>query len=332
MEKQYRQQQDADNVEIKKQLSEDEVLLKSVHFYPFRRRAGDDASCLNLYQPRRPRLLGVPRPLIEQNRFAFSATEAKAPDDNPWGALMEDRADGAIPVFADATAAEYVLKKKLGEELEVPNERGENVRLRIVGLLKESIFQGELLMSEANFLRLYPSQEGYNYFLIETPKERIRDAESLLGTALADRGFDVTRTADKLESFLAVENTYLSTFQALGGLGLMLGAVGLAVVLLRSVWERRGELALLRALGLRRRTLGWLMLSENGFLLVMGLVIGTVSAVLAVAPHVVGSGGEVPWLRLSLMLALVLLIGLAAGAVAVATTLRAPLIPALRRE
>jgi len=34
---------------------------------------------------------------------------------------------------------------------------------------------------------------------------------------------------------LEVENTYLATFQALGGLGLLLGALGLAVVLLRSV-------------------------------------------------------------------------------------------------
>src|SRR5207245_9276700 len=121
---------------------------------------------------------------------------------------------------------------------EIPNERGENKLLRIVGLLRDSIFQSELLLSEAHFLKLYPSQEGYNYFLIETPKERIRDVESLLGTALADRGFDATRSAGKLEAFLVVENTYLSTFQALGGLGLMLGTVGLAIVLLRSVWER----------------------------------------------------------------------------------------------
>ena len=75
-----------------------------------------------------------------------------------------------------------------------------------------------------------------------------------------------------------MENTYLSTFQALGGLGLILGSLGLAVVLLRSVWERRGELALLRALGFRRATLVWLVLAENGFLLLLGLAAGTVSA------------------------------------------------------
>ena len=73
-----------------------------------------------------------------------------------------------------------------------------------------------------------------------------------------DRGIDFGEAAEgqaeavrpfafAMAAYLAVENTYLATFQALGGLGLLLGALGLAVVLLRSVWERRGELALLRS-------------------------------------------------------------------------------------
>jgi putative ABC transport system permease protein len=135
-----------------------------------------------------------------------------------------------------------------------------------------------------------------------------------------------------LASYLAVENMYLSTFQALGGLGLMLGALGLAVVMLRSVWERRGELALLRALGYRRRVLGRLVFVENGLLLAAGLGVGAAAAVLAVVPHVLGAGGEVPWLHIAALLALVVLIGLAAGAWAMRATVRAPLLPALRRE
>src|SRR5207302_6149628 len=122
------------------------------------------------------------------------------------------------------------------------------------------------------------------------------EVKHLLERGLPAQGFEVTPVARRLESYLAVENTYLSTFQALGGLGLILGALGLAVVLLRSVWERRGELALLRALGYRRSVLGWLMLTENSFLLALGLCAGTVSALLAVAPHLVGGAGGVPWL------------------------------------
>jgi ABC-type antimicrobial peptide transport system permease subunit len=113
---------------------------------------------------------------------------------------------------------------------------------------------------------------------------------------------------------------------------LLLGALGLAVVLLRSVWERRGELALLRALGFRRKTLGWLVLAENAFLLVLGLAVGVLSAILAVAPHILLSAGSIQWLPLVGLLGLVLLVGLATASAALAATLRASLLPALRRE
>jgi ABC-type antimicrobial peptide transport system permease subunit len=306
--------------------------LAGVEFYSFRTHAGDDASCLNLYQPRRPRLLGVSSRLVERGGFRFASTDAKTDEErkNPW--LLLERDGDAIPVIGEANTVTWMLKSKLGGELEVPNERGEMVKLRIVGLLQDSVFQSGLLMSEKNFLKLYPGQEGYNLFLIDTREQQPAMVKELLESALADRGFEVTPTATRLEEYLAVENTYLSTFQALGGLGLLLGAVGLAVVLLRGVWERRGELALFRALGYRHRALGWLVLAENGFLLLLGLAAGTVAALLSVAPFLIGGAGEVPLVRLMGLLLLVLIVGLAAGALAVRATLRAPLIPALRRE
>jgi ABC-type antimicrobial peptide transport system permease subunit len=199
-------------------------------------------------------------------------------------------------------------------------------------LLQDSVFQSSLLVSEGHFLRLYPGTEGYNFFLIRAPRGREADVKNLLERALAERGFEVTPTAERLEAYLAIENTYLTTFQALGGLGLILGSLGLAAVLLRGVWERRAELALLRALGFRRLTLAWLVLAENGFLLLLGLAAGTASALVAVAPHLLRGAGSLPWAGLVGLLGVVLLVGLAAGAAAVAGTLRAPLIPALRRE
>jgi hypothetical protein len=299
-----------------------------------RLRGGDDASCLNLYQPRRPRVLGVPQSLIERGGFQWAESEASTPQEkaNPWLLLDRPLPDGAIPVVGEKNTVTWVLRSGLGKELKVPNERGEMVSVRIVGLLQDSVFQSQLLMSEANFLKLYPTQEGYNFFLIDAPPARSQQVEAALSQALGDEGLQVASTAATLREYLAVENTYLSTFQALGALGLLLGALGLAVVLLRSVWERRGELALLRALGFRKMTLGWLVLAENAFLLALGLGAGTVAALLAVAPHLIGGAGQVPWRDLLGQLLLVLAVGLAAGAAAVAATLRAPLLPALRRE
>ncbi|HZT81041.1 MAG TPA: FtsX-like permease family protein, partial [Gemmataceae bacterium] len=259
-------------------------------------------------------------------------TLAETPEEkaNPW--LLLDRAGDAIPVLGEKNTVEWMLKNKLGGELEVPNGRGEPVKLRIVGLLQDSVFQSGLLMSEANFLKLYPGEQGCSFFLIDTDGQPPGRVKEVLQTALADHGLEATSTADRLDSYLAVENTYLSTFQALGGLGLLLGALGLAVVLLRGVWERRGELALLRALGFPHRALGWLVLAENGFLLLFGLGAGVAAALVAVAPHWAGEAGQVPWLRLAVLLALVLAVGLLAGGLAVRASLRAPLIPALRRE
>lgn len=309
------------------------AVLERMTSYALRVRAGDDASCLNLYQPQKPRLLGVPASLIERGGFHFTETLPLNPDEagNPWRLLHRPLGDDVIPVIGEANTVKWILKRGLGDEIESSDERGRPVRLRIVGLLGDSVFQSGLLMSEANFLRLFPSAEGYSFFLIDPHGEAERVA-GLLELGLGERGFEVTPSQRRLEAYLAVENTYLSTFQALGGLGLFLGTLGLAVVLLRSIGERRGELALLRALGYRHRALGWLLLAENGFLLVIGLGIGAVTALLSVLPHLASGEGSVPWLRLLGMLLLVLATGLLTGAAALAAALRAPLIPALRRE
>lgn len=308
--------------------------LREVSFVSLRLHAGDDASCLNLYQPTRPRLLGMPHGLVERGGFQFQSMEAHTAEDraNPWRLLEQECADNAIPVFGEANTVQWILKSKLGGELTVPDQEGRPVKLRIVGLLEDSVFQSGLLLSEKDFLRLYPLTQGYRVFLIDAPPQRAGEVRALLETVLAPQGMEVASTEQRLAEYLAVENTYLSTFQALGGLGLLLGALGLAVVLLRGVWERRGELALLRAMGYRRQALGGMVLAENAFLLLVGLIVGVLSAVLSVAPHLQGTGGELPVVPLLGLLGLVLLVGLAAGAAAVAATLRTPLLPALREE
>jgi ABC-type lipoprotein release transport system permease subunit len=323
--------QDLNSSKGRSDLFPDQVpeILETVTFYPFRVRAGDDASCLNLYQPLKPRILGVPESLIRRGGFDFSGVlrPSDAEKQNPWRLLERTEPDGAIPVLVDANTAQWILHVGLGD---VYVDRDSNRKLRIVGLLRGSIFQSELLMADAQFRKLFPRQEGFGFFLIEGPPDKAGQVKSALDSAAA--ALFVTPTARRLEAYLAVENTYLATFQALGGFGLLLGALGLAVVLLRGVWERRGELALLRALGFRRRSLGWLVLAENGYLLILGLGAGVLAALLAVAPHLIGSGTAVLWLQMLVLLGLVLLVGLGAATAAVAATLRAPLLNALRRE
>jgi len=312
-------------------LSEHESLLKDAAIYQLRLRPGEDASCLNLYQPRKPKLLGVPREFIERGGFEFQAT-ASGGKDKPWALLEGEAEPGVVPVFGDAAAVLWILHLGLGKDLPIQAETGEKVHLRISGMLKNSIFQGELLMSEINFVRLFPSQSGYRSFLIEPPRGKAVEVAAALEDGLAEYGFDAVRTGEKRASYLAVQNTYLSTFLAIGGLGLVLGTLGLGTVLLRNVLERRAELAMLRALGFRSAHLAALVLAENSFLLIIGLATGTGSALLAVTPHLLSGSAVVPWGSLVLTLVLVFAAGMLSGGVAMIATLRSPLLPALRGE
>jgi ABC-type lipoprotein release transport system permease subunit len=310
--------------------------LDGVALARFRLRPGDDTSCLNLYRPSQPRILAPTDAFRREARFAFgSRLDAKGEAEaNPWLLLDREFEDGAVPFVADANSAAYVLHLGLGDDFML--ERGGGLaplRLRLVATLADSIFQGELLVSERNFLRHFPEQEGYRVFLLDLPDEA--DAPRVaaaLEERLTDFGFDAASTSERLASFHRVENTYLSTFQMLGGLGLALGTLGLAAVLLRNVLERRRELALLRAVGYDRRHFGLMIVAENALLLACGLLTGTFCALLAIAPVVSARGGRLPLASLGLLLAAVVVSGLAASLVATAAALRAPLLAALREE
>src|SRR5205085_8056197 len=105
-----------------------------------------------------------------------------------------------------------------------------------------------------------------------------------------DEGFDTVDARKRLQDLVEGQSRCISTFQSLGALGLVLGTFGLAAVQLRSVFERRKELALLRATGFRQRRLGEMVLMENLLLLIGGLALGTIAALVAVLPQMLLGG------------------------------------------
>ena len=315
-------------------LYEDGGILEGVSLMRFRVRPGEDASCLNLYQAKDPRILAPTDTFIQAGRFSFGATlaETAAEEANPWLLLDREFADGAVPAIADATSLAYALHLSVGEDFVINRDSGRPIRLRIVAALSDSIFQRELLISEARFKRVFPSYDGYRFFLIDAVPDRMDEVAATLENRLADFGFDVLSASEQLDAFHRVENTYLATFQALGGLGLVLGTLGLGAVLLRNVLERRHELALLRAVGYNAGHLSLMVLAENALLLLAGLTTGTVSAVVAIAPAWLERGGAVPLLSLGALLVLVVVTGLTASLAATVAAIRSPLLSDLRTE
>jgi len=302
----------------------------------FRLLPGDDTSCLNLYEPRNPRVLGVSQGFIDARRFRFQSSlgSTGAERGNPWLLLnrqMPADATPVVPVIADANSMTYVLHRKLGDDIVIKRGASE-MRLRLVAALADSIFQSELLMSDANFRRLFPEEEGFRFLLVDVPPSRAPEIATAIEQGAADLGADAASTTERLAGFHRVENTYLSTFQTLGGLGLLVGTIGLAAVVMRNVLERRRELALLGAVGYRRAHIFVIVLAENALLVGWGLIIGSGCALIAIAPAVLERGGRLPMAGTGLLLAAVAAAGLASSILATRVALNAPLVGALRAE
>ena len=222
------------------------------------------------------------------------------------------------------------LSARIGTTFEIEHDGVGRIVYRIVGLLANSVFQGNLLIADEEFKNRF-ERDGYRQFLIHSPSNE-QAITALLEDRLSGQGVDVRRSRDILEDLLAVQNTYLSTFQSLGALGLLLGTLGLAAVQLRSVLERRGELALMRAVGFRASRLAVMVMLETTILLIAGFVAGVFSAGVAVMPHWLAGGANVPIGSLIILLLLVFLVSVVGGVAPVIATLRSPILSALRGD
>ena len=312
--------------------------LQHVRFMRFRLRPGDDASCLNLYRPASPTLIAPESQFVDAARFSFRSSLAATDEErrNPWLLLDRRFDDGAVPAIADATSLQYVLHASVGDDFTVDVGGGKPLVLRFVAALQDSVLQSEIVIGERTFVRQFPSEQGFRFFLIDAPDVRSAEHAAALAQsverALAPFGLDAVITAERLAAFHRVENTYLSTFQALGGLGLLLGTLGLATVMFRNVLERRRELALLRAVGYGARHVTTMLGAEAALLLGAGLVTGAGCALIAIAPAWLGRGGSTPGSGLALLLAAILAAGLLSSIVATRAALRGPVLDALRAE
>ncbi len=288
-----------------------------------REHGGDDAGCLNLNLPVAPRILGVSAEQMARLR-AFE------PEDGGgvWSLLQGELADGAIPVIAaDQAMLRYSLKgvadPENGTIYTYTDRHGESVRLRLVGALpqRSTILHGALLMDEQVFTRLF-ADHGYRLWLCDYAPWLLRETAEPGGELrYPEPGVRIETVEERLRLLGSVQSTYLDIFLVLGGLGLMLGGGGVALVVARAVEERREELRLLSALGLSRLALFQLLGVEYLGVALSGLVPGLVSALALMLPTARQLGSEIPWGVLGVVVLLVSGVTVAsiAGAALVAT-------------
>ena len=303
-----------------------------VQVVQMRVRDGDDASCLNLNRAQRPRVLGVD-PEEFGRRGAFGEIKlVEGMEADGWGVLDVDLGEDVIPAVADNATIIWALGKKLGDDVEYVDDEGRRFAVRLVGAMGNSILQGNLIVSEKQFASRFPSEDGYRMFLGDAEKVKSDAVIGRLSEAFADSGMEVVSAGERLGEFSAVENTYLSIFQLLGGLALILGSVGLGLVVLINVLQRRGELAMLRAVGFRRDLLKKMIIYEHAGLFALGLVCGVGAALIAIIPALRTPGVDVGYFFLAIIIGSIAFSGLVWIWLSASVALKGALLDALRDE
>lgn len=253
---------------------------------PMRQGAGDNANCFNLNTATLPQLLGVkPEAFAQRNAFQLSQPD---PDltGSGWSMLRTLTPEGRIPALVDETTLLWAIKRKVGDVLVYRDENGRDFEVRIVGTVKDSIFQGYVLVDERLLLQRFPYHPGYSLFLLDAVGDiDLEVLRNRIEAAGADAGASVGLTRDILKSFHQIENTYIAIFNVLGALGVILGSLGLAIVVARSIQERSGEFSVMSAIGIERRLLAKLVFSEYSRLVAWGLVIGVLASLLSIVPN-----------------------------------------------
>jgi hypothetical protein len=317
----------------RRSLSLDDPGLEDLQVVQLRVRDGDDASCFNLNRAQSPQLLGIqPEKLQERGSFTFTKVIKEAQTKEAWDLLNRDLGPDVVPAVGDYATVIWALGKSVGDQLQYSDDKGNSFKLQIVGLLKNSILQGSLIIASDEFIRRFPSEEGYRMLLIDCPRQKIDVVTDKLSFGLKDFGLDLMPAAQRLAEFSAVENTYLSIFQLLGGLGLILGSVGLGLVVLRNVLDRRGELAMLRAVGFDRITLRKMIFHEHSGLMLGGLICGVIAALVAVGPALKSPGAQAASFSLVLTIIAIGISGMIWIWIAAYFALSGKMLEALRNE
>ena len=252
---------------------------------PLRVREGDDASCLNLNKALRPKIYGI-KPSDFMGRFEFT--------EGNWTTLNKKIEGNVVPALVDQNTMLWALKMGLGDRIQFMDGEGRPFEIELIGAFKGSMLQGALFIKEEDFLNKFKQQGGYRSFMLAGKFEDGQMLANHLEDRMYQHGMEFRESRERLTELQTVENTYLSIFQGLGGLGMLIGTCGLGLVVARNLVERSNETALLEALGYRLENIRKYALLEHAQLAFWGISIGSISAILGIAPALFGGVTDKP--------------------------------------
>jgi ABC-type antimicrobial peptide transport system permease subunit len=141
-----------------------------------------------------------------------------------------------------------------------------------------------------------------------------------------------TLTYSRIESILEMTERITSFLQIYVTFGLVIGAVGMGVISVRNVSERKREIGMMRAIGFPRRQVILSVLLELVVLGVIGLIIGVINGLIVSMgfANMQSATLVIPWEEIGLYLSTIVLIALGAGSLPALAASRIPPAEALR--
>ena len=191
--------------------------------------------------------------------------------------------------------------------------------------------------------------DQYDAFLVKTSlavddsqiKDIAQEAQEFTNTnnqgyrQLAGDDFYVastTLTYSKIETTLEMTDRIASFLQIYVTFGLVIGAVGMGVISVRNVSERKREIGMMRAIGFSRREVVLSVLFELVVLGIIGLIIGTVNGLLISVgfANMQNVALVIPWQEIGVYLSIIVFIAIGSGSIPAIVASRIPPAEALR--
>ncbi len=132
--------------------------------------------------------------------------------------------------------------------------------------------------------RLFGTQANPSEIYVRANVNQVTQVSNLLAPTADPQnadGVQVSRPSDALQARAAAKGQFTTLLLGLGAVALLVGAIGIANIMVISVLERRGEIGLRRALGATKRHISSQFLAESALLAALGGVAGLLFGALA---------------------------------------------------
>ena len=297
-------------------------------------------------------LWGVDNFLVKSNQYGFYSNLPYITDDNGTRINLVNRTDVWLSLRENHTLAiidrsaagvnQFVpdpnrLELVPGDRIRAFDGTGHQVNLTIVGILEQSLQFTSGVFTDINVVKsVFPAQEQYTaYFFQVAPGVNVPALRARLEQVYFDWGLQTIDIREQIGEAFDATQEVLTLMEAYLGIGLLVGIAGLAVVTLRAVVERRTQIGALRAIGFTQGMVLRMFLLEIALIAVLGVGIGVgLGIVFAYKVYLVYFAGivtfSVPWVNLSIIVAVTSLAAVACTAQPAIRASRIPPAEALR--